>query len=119
MVQLVGLGSFGGGAEVLKHTGKHGGHRGRKGHLGHGFSGDQHHRAGIHQGRGFLGAQADQVLVFEVGNAQGTYAFLAMYRLIPKSASPPVFLKKAFPGLDQAVAGKRLGALGFLRGPEP
>ncbi len=101
LVQLVGFGSFGGSAELLKNSGKHRGHMGRKHHLGYRFSGDHHHGAGINQGRSFLGVQADEVLVFEVGNAQGTYAFVAMYRLIQGSASPPVFLKKAFSALTR------------------
>ena len=107
LVQLVGLGSFCGVAELLKNAGKHRGHMGRKRHLGYRFSGDQHHRAGIHQGRSFLGAQADEVLVVEMGNAQRFYAFPAMYRLIPKSASTSVFLKKA--------AAAALSSAGLLR----
>ena len=95
LVQLAGLGSFGGGAELLKNAGKHRGHMGRKRHLGYRFSGDQHHRAGIHQGRSFLGAQADEVLVVEVGNAQSDYVIFALYRPTPRCARPPVFLKKA------------------------
>ena len=107
LVQLVGLGRFGGGAELLKNAGKHRGHMGRKRHLGYRFSGHHHHGAGINQGRSFLGAQADEVLVFEVGNAQGFYAFLAMYRVIPKSARTSVFLKKA--------AAAALASAGLLR----
>ena len=104
LVQLVGLGRFGGGAELLKNAGKHGGHMGRKRHLGYRFSGHHHHGAGINQGRSFLGAQADEVLVFEVGNAQGFYAFLAMYRLIPGSASPVALVSRCFLGLAAAAA---------------